>query len=198
MIVYPAAIPKELCTEVYRWATSIVLTCGHTEPVVMWSNYSWRSDIIRDSTPVFCLVLNERLTNAVYEHLFRMGLGNSRSTFVNDGKHGRIMAYVWTKGSYIPGHFDNGKDETIDTERKTVTIYTNPEWDITCGGLFQYHNASTGRWDSLVPTQGMLIHNDKNEFHMTTPVMTNRLLRVSIQSFISEAERPQIPIECTK
>lgn len=194
MIVYPAAIPKDLCNEVYRWATGIVLNCGHNEPVVMWSNYSWRPEIVRDSTPVFCLVLNEHLTNAVYSHLYEMGLGNSKKTFANNGRHGRIMAYVWTKGSYIPVHVDNGKDETIDTVRKTVTIYTNPEWDITCGGVFQYLNSTTNMWDSIVPSQGTLVYNDKNEYHMTTPVTIGRLFRVTIQSFISETEYPEIPM----
>lgn len=194
MVVYPNAIPKDLCDEVYRWATGLVLTCGHSEPAVMWSNYSWRPEIVKDSAPVFCLVLNEQLTNAVYAYLYTLGMGNSKPTFINDGRHGRIMAYVWTKGSYIPVHVDNGKDETIDSMRKTVTIYTNPEWDITCGGVFQYLNSSTNTWSSILPTQGTLVYNDKNEYHLTTPVMTPRMFRVTIQSFISEAEQPRVPI----
>lgn len=193
MIVYPSAIPKDVCDAVYKWALGIVLNCGHREPVVMWTNYAWQSDIVRDSPPVLCLVLNNTLTQVVYSHLYRMGLGNSRETFVNDGRHGRIMVYVWTKGSYIPVHVDNGKDETIDSQRKTVTIYTNPEWDITCGGVFQYLNTASGQWDSIVPSQGTVVYNDQNEYHMTTPVMTPNRLRVTIQSFISEQQQQEVP-----
>jgi hypothetical protein len=54
------------------------------------------------------------------------------------------------------------------------------------GGLFCFKNSQTGEVETLVPEQGMLVYNNADEPHYTTPVEHGHF-RYSVQIFSTKS-----------
>jgi Rps23 Pro-64 3,4-dihydroxylase Tpa1-like proline 4-hydroxylase len=74
-------------------------------------------------------------------------------------------------------------DGLAQTDRKVFTSYLNPKWSVENGGNFNYLDKNDNQWKILVPSQGLLVYNDNDEQHYTTPVHEGNL-RISLQMFI--------------
>lgn len=178
MQIYRDGINKDLCSEIYDWAQSYVLARddmhpdGFPNPVVARTNYSWHESLMKEIPPVIIFDLTTILSKKVRQDLDRLGLiDDSYTDFVP-------MVFVWTPGSYIPVHNDGAAEDT----RKVFTSYLNKDWSSEMGGLFCFTNKDTGQMETITPEQGILIYNDIDESHYTTPVEEGRF-RYSIQIF---------------
>lgn len=176
MKIYDQALSKGLCDELYNFGLSYffakeISPHGFPRPVVTKTNYAWSPDIVKDSKPVVIYFVEGDLKARVVWELVELGV------FTNDDEVSP-MVYVWTPGSYIPQHNDGNAHD----DRKTVTAYLNPSWDVRFGGMYHYLDKNSNKWEMLIPKQGLLVYNDQDEAHYTTPVNEN-WLRVSLQMF---------------
>ena len=180
MRTYENGLSKEFCNELMYWGMSYVFArgdihpLGFPNPVVTKTNRSWQPHIIKDSKPVFIYELHDDLKEKLKVELTSLGIFNPDTM-----SHLSAMVYIWTPGSYIPLH----EDGFAETDRQVMTAYLNETWGVEKGGLFLYLDKNDDSWKVLIPHQGFLVYNDKNELHCTTPVNEGDL-RGSLQIFI--------------
>jgi hypothetical protein len=180
MKVIPHALDPKICEEVCKFAQDqLTKVDPRKEPVRMWTNFGWPASIIQDSAPVLCFVTPDSLLDGIQSCLESHGIFDSNSDLplINGSERSICLTYVWTYNSYIPRHKDG-------EFRKTVTIYCNPTWSYEKGGMFQWFHPETEQWESLVPSCGTLIFNDRDLIHATTPVKSQTEFRISLQIFI--------------
>jgi hypothetical protein len=183
MKVIPAAFNEKICEDICKFALDQMFSVDYTKPPVrMWTNYGWPESIIQDSAPVLCFVTPDEfladIQHCLEEHgIFDPSVDIPLVARPETTARSICLTYVWTYNSYIPKHKDG-------EYRKTVTVYCNPSWSFSNGGILQWYDAAAARWESLVPTRGTLVLNDKDAVHATTPVKTQKEFRISLQIFI--------------
>jgi hypothetical protein len=178
MKTFENGLSKELCSDIYNWAISYYAgrenlhQLGFPMPVVTKSNASWNPDIVKDSKPVIIYFPPDEIVKKIKEQFVELKVIDS----INEDMS--VMVFLWTAGSYIPLHSDGNAND----HRKVFTSYLNPEWSVEYGGIFNYLDKNDNQWKILVPSQGLLVYNDTDEPHFTTPV-NEKNLRVSLQIF---------------
>jgi hypothetical protein len=177
MKIFESGLSKELCSDIFNWATSYYYgiqgahPLGFPKPIVTKTNASWDPKIVKDSRPVIIYFPPDEIVKKLKEEFVRLDIVS-----MNDAL--QIMVFLWTPGAYIPLHSDG----FAETDRKVFTSYINPKWSLEDGGTFNYLDKNDNKWKVLVPSQGLLVYNDDNEKHYTTPVSEGSL-RVSLQMF---------------
>ena len=182
MKVFPYALDEKTCEGVCKFAHDQITNVDtNKDPVRMWTNYGWPASIIQDSAPVLCFVTPDSLLPPIQSCLESNGIFLPDSDIpLIQGEHPErsiCLTYVWMYNSYIPRHRDGDY-------RKTVTIYCNSAWSYENGGMFQWFEPEAERWESVIPSCGTLIFNDRDLIHATTPVKSQKEFRVSLQIFI--------------
>ena len=178
MKTFENGLSKELCSDIFNWAITYYYglenrhPLGFPMPIVTKSNASWDPSIIKDSKPVIIYFPPDEIVKKIKEEFVELNVIESMDEPLS------VMVYVWTPGSYIPLH----KDGLAQTDRKVFTSYLNPKWSVENGGIFNYLDKNDNQWKILVPSQGLLVYNDDNELHCTTPVHEGNL-RISLQMF---------------
>lgn len=177
MKIFENGLSKELCSDIFDWATSYYYgikdkhPLGFPNPITTKTNASWDPQIIKDSSPVIIYFPPDEIIQKIKEEFVGLKVASADEAL-------QIMVYLWTPGSYIPLHSDG----FAQTDRKVFTSYINPEWSLQEGGTFNYLDKDDNEWKILVPSQGLLVYNDNNEMHYTTPVEKGSL-RISLQIF---------------
>lgn len=177
MKIFENGLSKELCSDIFDWATSYYYgiqdlhPLGFPKPITTKTNASWDDRIVKDSTPVIIYFPPDEIVDKIKEEFIGLEVASADDAL-------QIMVFVWTPGSYIPMHSDG----FAETDRKVLTSYMNPKWSLEDGGTFNYLDKDAKEWKVLVPSQGLLVYNDNNELHHTTPVSKGSL-RVSLQIF---------------
>jgi hypothetical protein len=180
MLIREDAISEGLCDEIRSWALSKVFGRDQKDPVVFWTNLGWDPGIAKDSTPVICIKLLDSLRDRVQKELQDIGVIDLEKhlTFEENDNSGCIV-HVWTHNSYIGEHADPGRS-------KTLTLYLNREWSFDEGGIFNWYDKESSEWKLIVPKFNTLVENSGGILHSTTPVKSNRQLRVSLQMFVGD------------
>jgi hypothetical protein len=178
MKIFYNQLDAATCHRIHDFATNQILCVdGNKPPVRMWTNYAWPASIIKDSSPVLCFVMPEEFLEEIQGSLIRAGVFDPEIDSPLLNGISTCLIYVWTPNSYIPLHRDGD-------HRKTMTIYCNEEWSYEMGGVFQWFDYEFKKWESLIPSCGTIIFNDRDEPHATTPVKTRDQFRISVQIFV--------------
>lgn len=176
MQIFKKGLSEQLSNKILLWALSYyhgksdISQKGYPNPVVTFTNAAWLNSpqkIIKDSKPVIIYFLEDSYKQEVLEELKKIDVLTGDESEVN------MLVNCWTPGSYIPLHTDGDKNF-----RKAITIYLNTNWDLSNGGTFHY--LESGEVKTVVPEQGLVIFNDNDLAHYTTPVHEGHL-RVSLQ-----------------
>jgi hypothetical protein len=169
MIKYNNFLPLDFAKELHELAINVI-SGKSNEKFFFWTNKSWPEYIVKESSEVICINLDENRFNKIKEILSKNNLNIKN---FNDGDF--AMIYIWNKNSYIPYHNDG------DT-RKAITVYLNEDWEFNDGGLFLWQNKS--KWEVVLPEYNVCILNDEDDIHATTPVTSNKP-RITLQVFIT-------------
>lgn len=185
MKIFDKGLSQTLCDELYNFAMSYIYASevsrfGYPNPVVTTTNMSWPENVRDHSHIVIIYEVPLSLCGLIAEELLSLDIIGQ-----NDYVSGSIAVY--TPGAYIPPHNDGKPGYDI----KPITVYLNKEWSIQHGGLFHYKDEEAEEWKIITPERGLLVYNDKFEWHYTTPVLGNNL-RVSLQMFLKSGEMSDV------
>jgi hypothetical protein len=141
----------------------------------MWTNYAWDKSIVQDSAVVLCIQMPDDIIQEIENVLIDKDILNleihERITLTK-----KVMAYAWTKNSYIPEHNDG-------IYSKAVTIYLNESWTYNDGGLFTWMDPSDTIWKTISPIFNRAVVNDSGFHHGITPVKSDSP-RITLQIFL--------------
>ena len=177
MKIYDKGLSDSLCEELYNFAMSYyhaseISKFGYPNPVVTTTNMSWPEGVREHSHIAILYIVPDLLCDLISDELIDLGI-------IKKGDAVGAQVTLFTPGSYIPPH----KDGKVGDSRKPITAYLNQEWSINNGGMFHYKDEQTQEWKIITPKRGLLVYNDKFEWHYTTPVLGNNL-RVTLQMFL--------------
>ena len=174
------ALDEKFCEEVGDFAFHLfrgLLLTEEMKNVQSWTNFSWHEEIRQDSTVVVCYFLPRRFTVQITPRLKELGLFPDH-TEENLNDYLRLMAYVWTEGSWINWHDDG-------SHKQALTVYLNRDWEPNDGGYFLYVENKSQERRVIDPAFNTLVYNDEKEAHATTPVSTSKKLRITLQGFVN-------------
>lgn len=171
---YSNVLKPELAKNLYDFALRIAKGQHFDENLLVWTNFAWNQDIIRDSAPVLCIRMPKYLADRFQEDLTIAGIFNPTT---DKPLYMDALLYVWFKNSYIPSHADAHAS-------KAVTVYLNESWDYNEGGLFQWLDTTTDEWQIIFPSFNTAVVNTSGLPHGITPVKSETQFRITAQTFI--------------
>jgi hypothetical protein len=173
-------LPEDVANSLFLMGNSIIDGTNKNK-YNFWTNKIWQPQLVKDSSLVLCIKLEDDLHIKVIKSLIDNNI-ISKEDFLNNVYNIGAALYIWTKESYISLHSDKKSD-------KALTVYLNKDWDVVDGGLFLWNNQEDDEWKVVVPEFNLSIINENNLDHMTTPVKANEKIRMTLQVFLSKKEK---------